>query len=73
MAHTPWLLITKHPRGRRVYILDRRAHHGRAGLILIALGITLHPLRSSRWLCSAGLLMALHDWSDRPWPTKDPQ
>lgn len=54
--HTPAIRITHHPGGRRVYILDRRLHHGLVGF----------------WLCCAGLALVLHDWSDAPWPTQDP-
>lgn len=45
------MLLHIDARRRRVYVLRRRLHHGRFGLILLGVGV---------------VLMA-HDWKDRPW------
>lgn len=41
-----WLMIEKHPDGRRFYIFGHRIHHLEAGLVLILIG----------WV------LVLHDW-----------
>lgn len=46
---------------RRVWIFGQRCHHGSAGALLAALGVST---RSPAALAAGGALM-LHDWKDR--------
>lgn len=55
--------ILRHPYGPRVYIANRRIHHGTAGCALALLGVSRHRLL----LTLAGLAMVADDWADFPW------
>jgi hypothetical protein len=43
--------LSRHPRGMRCHILERRIHHGAVGVLAIL----------------TGLVMVARDWADRPW------
>lgn len=62
--------IERHPYGPRLFVLQRRTHHGAVGVALTVLGVALNRRLPSAILAAAGLALALHDRGDfRLWFT----
>lgn len=55
--------MVKHDCGPRVYVFNRRCHHGSVGCGILALGI----LSRSRTLRLIAMAMIMHDHRDFPW------
>lgn len=63
--------IAGHP-GPRLYIRDRRWHHGRTGECLIAAGLIASALGQpaiGTAFIATGAALCAHDIHDWPWPT----
>jgi hypothetical protein len=55
--------ILRHPSGPRVYVANRRIHHGSAGCALALLGLA----RGHLLLTIAGAALVADDRADFPW------
>lgn len=60
------LIRVDHDR-RRLWICDRRCHHGLAGVVLITIAAHV-PSRTGLALAVVGATLAYHDRRDVPWP-----
>lgn len=57
------LIVQRHPRGPRVFVLGQRVHHGATGCALALAAIRAHRLRRLALLAAAASLTA-HDRRD---------